>query len=86
MYLSLHADAGFLGCVDSLRSTSGGHVNLQGPNTTFLLSGSSKRQGCVSHFNFGAEIVAAEVAWREKPHKDAMVAWTHVRKVLTNMM
>ena len=50
MYLAVYADADFSGCADSLRSTSGGgHMNLQGPNTRFPLSGSSKRQGCVSH-------------------------------------
>ena len=36
--LALYADADFAGCVDSLRSTSGGHLNIQGPNTRFPLS------------------------------------------------
>ena len=49
VHLALYADADFAGCIDSLRSTSGGHLNIQGPNTRFPLSGSSKRQGCVSH-------------------------------------
>ena len=62
--LALYADADFAGCVESLRSTSGGHLNLQGPNTWFPLSGSSKRQGCVSHSTPEAEIVAANVAMR----------------------
>ena len=62
--LALYADADFAGCVDSLRSTSGGHLNIQGPNTRFPLSGSSKRQGCVSHSTPAAEIVAADVAMR----------------------
>ena len=53
--LALYADADFAGCVDSLRSTSGGHLNIQGPNTRFPLSGSSKRQGCVSHSTPEAE-------------------------------
>ena len=57
--LALYADADFAGCVESLRSTSGGHLNIQGPNTRFPLSGSSKRQGCVSHSTPEAEIVAA---------------------------
>ena len=48
--LALYADADFAGCVESLRSTSGGHLNLQGPNTRFPLSGSSK--------SLEAEIVA----------------------------
>ena len=46
VHLALYADADFAGCVESLRSTSGGHLNLQGPNTRFPLSGSSKRQSC----------------------------------------
>ena len=64
MYLAVYADADFSGCADSLRSTSGGHMNLQSPNTRFPLSGSSKRQGCVSHSTPEAEIVAADVAMR----------------------
>ena len=39
-HLALCADADFAGCVDSLRSTSGGNLNTQGPNTQFPLSGS----------------------------------------------
>ena len=39
MYLAVYADADFSGCADSLRSTSGGHINLQGPKTRFPLSG-----------------------------------------------
>ena len=64
VHLALYADADFAGCIDSLRSTSGGHLNIQGPNTRFPLSGSSKRQGCVSHSTPEAEIVAADVAMR----------------------
>ena len=47
--LALYVDADFAGCVESLRSTSGAHLNLQGPHTRFPLAGLSKRQGCVSH-------------------------------------
>ena len=64
VHLALYADADFAGCVESLRSTSGGHLDLQGPNTRFPLSGSSKRQSCVSHSTPEAEIVAADVAMR----------------------
>ena len=52
--LAVYADADFSGCADSLRSTSGGHMNLQGPNTRFPLSGSSKRQGSWSFFGIDA--------------------------------
>ena len=41
-----------------------GFTTIQGPNTRFPLSGSSKRQGCVSHSTPEAEIVAADVAMR----------------------
>ena len=54
MCLAVYADADFSGCADSLRSTSGGHMNLQGPNTRFPLSGSSKRQGSWSFFGIDA--------------------------------
>ena len=64
VHLALYADADFAGCVESLRSTSGGRLILQGPNTRFPLSGSSKRQSCVSHLTPEAEIVAADVAMR----------------------
>ena len=64
VHLALYADADFAGCVESLRSTSGGQLNLQGSNTRFPLSGSSKRQSCVSHSTPEAEIVAADVAMR----------------------
>ena len=64
VHLAFYADGDFAGCVESLRSTSRGHLNLQGPNTRFPLSGSSKRQTCVSHSTPEAEIVAADVAMR----------------------
>ena len=33
LHLALYADADFAGCVESLRSTSGAHLNLQGPHS-----------------------------------------------------
>ena len=62
--LSLFADADFAGCAQSLRPTSGSHMHIQGLHTRFPLSGSSKRQGCVSHSTPEAEIVAADVTLR----------------------
>ena len=64
LHLALYADADFAGCVESLRSTSGAHLNLQGPHTRFPLAGLSKRQGCVSHSTPEAEIVSADTAVR----------------------
>ena len=62
--LALFADADFAGCAQSLRSTSGSHLNVQGKHTRFPLAGGSKRQGCVSHSTPEAEIVAADTALR----------------------
>ena len=62
--LGLFADADFAGCAQSLRSTSGSHLQVQGKYTRFPLAGGSKRQGCVSHSTPEAEIVAADTALR----------------------
>ena len=59
-----YADADFAGCEDSLRSTSGAHMVIQGKHTRFPVAGASKRQGCVSHSTPEAEIVAADFALR----------------------
>ena len=61
---ALYADADFAGCAQSLRSTSGSHMHIQGKRTRFPLAGGSKRQGCVSHSTPEAEIVAADVTLR----------------------
>ena len=58
--IGLFADAGYAGCGESLKSTSGAHMRMQGPHTRFPLAGLSKRQGCLSHFTPEAEIVAAD--------------------------
>ena len=42
--LALYADADFAGCAQSLRSTSGSHLHVQGKHTRFPLEGGSKRQ------------------------------------------
>lgn len=62
--IGLFADADFAGCGQTLRSTSGAHLHVQGPHTRFPISGGSKRQGCVSHSTPEAEIVAADYALR----------------------
>eukprot|EP00969_Alexandrium_andersonii_P361728 15458193-Alexandrium_andersonii.AAC.1 len=49
-------DADFAGCVESLRSTSGAHLHLLGPHSSFPLAGLSKRPGCVSHSTPEAEL------------------------------
>ena len=53
----LFADADFAGCTATLRSTSGYHFAIWGPNTCFPITGVSRRQTCVSHSTPEAEIV-----------------------------
>ena len=60
--IGLFADADYAGCGESLKSTSGAHMHIQGPHTRFPLAGLSKRQGCLSHSTPEAEIVAADFA------------------------
>ena len=62
--IDVYADADFAGCEESLRSTSGAHMVVQGRHTRFPVAGASKRQGCVSHSIPEAEIIAADFALR----------------------
>ena len=62
--IDVYADADFAGCEESLRSTSGAHMVIQGRHTRFPVAGASKRQGCVSHSTPEAEIIAADFALR----------------------
>ncbi len=60
----LFSDSDFAGTEGTLKSTSGVHLCLRGPHTSFPLSGQSKRQGCVSTSTTEAELVAASLALR----------------------
>ena len=40
--IDIYADADFAGCEDSLRSTSGAHMVIQGKHTRFPVAGASK--------------------------------------------
>ena len=62
--IALYADADFAGCAQSLKSTSGSHMHIQGKRIRFPLAGGSKGQGRVSHSTPEAEIVAADVTLR----------------------
>ena len=55
----VYSDSDFAGCSQSMRSTTGVHTCLRGPNSNFPLSGQSKRQGCISQSTTEAELVAA---------------------------
>jgi hypothetical protein len=58
----LFFDSDFAGTEGTQTSTSGAHLCLRGPHTSFPLSGQSKRQGCVSQSITEAEIMAAALA------------------------
>ncbi|CAE7391735.1 unnamed protein product [Symbiodinium microadriaticum] len=60
--IGLFADADYAGCGESLKTTSGARLHIQGPRARFPLAGLSKRQGCLSHSTPEAEIVAADFA------------------------
>ena len=62
--VGIFADADFAGCGETLRSTSGSHMHVQGKHTRFPIAGGSKRQGCISHSTPEAEIVAADSTLR----------------------
>ena len=61
----LFADADFAGCTFTQRSTTGVHLVLRGPNSSFPIAGGSKRQGCVSHSTPEAELVATAYSLRQ---------------------
>ena len=83
--LGLFADADFAGCAQSLRSTSGSHLQVQGKFTRFPLAGGSKRQGCVSHSTPEAEIVAADTALRTLG-LPALSLWKVLAKVFPQLL
>ena len=83
--LGLFADADFAGCAQSLRSTSGSHLQVQGKFTRFPLAGGSKRQGCVSHSTPEAEIVAADTALRTLGIP-ALSLWKVLAKVFPQLL
>ena len=60
----LFADADFSGCTFTQRSTTGLHLVLRGPNSSFPIAGASKRQGCVSQSTPEAELVATSYSLR----------------------
>ena len=60
--IGLFVEADYAGCGESLRSTHGALLHIQGPHTRFPLAGLSKTQGCLSHSTPEAEIVAADFA------------------------
>ncbi len=56
------SDSDFAGTEGTQKSTSGVHLCLRGPHTSFPLSGQSKHQGCVSLSTTEAELVAGALA------------------------
>jgi hypothetical protein len=62
--IHLYCDADFAGCQNTNKSTSGVCLKLEGPNTSFPISASSKKQTCVSNSTPEAEIVAGSFGLR----------------------
>ena len=62
--IHLYADADFAGDIKTSKSTSGVFLCIRGTHTMFPISGTSKRQQCVSHSTPEAELVAADLALR----------------------
>ena len=62
--MRVFADADFAGDRPSYKSTSGGLLVLEGPNTWFPLAAKSQKQSCVSHSTPEAEIVSINSAIR----------------------
>ena len=58
----LFSDSDFAGTEGTQKSTSGVHLCLRGPNTSFPLSGQSKRSGCTSLSTTEAELMAGALA------------------------
>ncbi len=59
-----YSDADYAGCGESEKSTSGVHVCVKGPHSSFPISGISRRQGCVSHSTAESELVAGDLGLR----------------------
>jgi len=64
MNIVLYSDADFAGCKETLRSTTGVFLTIQGTHTFAPLAAVSKKQTCVSHSTPEAELVAADHAVR----------------------
>ena len=64
MNIVLYSDADFAGCKETMRSTTGAFLTIQGTHTFAPLAAVSKKQTCVSHSTPEAELVAADHAVR----------------------
>ena len=53
-------------CLDTLRSTSGHHLDVQGPNLRFPLSSGSNQQTAISQSTPEAETASADFAMKTK--------------------
>ena len=64
--LHLYCDADFAGDRESMKSTTGVHMALQGPGSFYPLAGVSKKQTCQSHSTPEAEMVSAAHGMRNE--------------------
>ena len=62
----LYADSNFAGCPYTLKSTSGEHHNIQGPNSRFPWAAAAHGQTAVAQSTPEAEIASLNTAMRSK--------------------
>ena len=62
----MYADANFAGCPYTLKSTSGEHHNIQGPNSRYPWAAGSGGQTCIAQSTPEAEIVSANTAMKSR--------------------
>ena len=64
--IHLACDSDFAGCPYTLRSTSGHHLDIQGPNTRMALSAGSNQQTATAQSSTEAELVSLAHGIKEK--------------------
>ena len=70
----LYCDADFAGCPYTLKSTSGVHAAIEGPNTRFPWAASSKGQSAIAQSTPEAELASLNEGMREKG-ESALSIW-----------
>jgi hypothetical protein len=80
-HLGLFADASFAGDLEDSKSTSGGSLNIVGPNTFVPCTWLCKKQGAVSHSSSEAEVIALDTCVRLEGIP-ALALWDEITEVL----
>jgi len=78
-YLTLHCfcDADFAGCPYTLRSTSGCHFDLQGPNSRMALGAGSNMQTSTAQSTPEAELASLQEGMKKRG-ESAFVLWNRI--------